>query len=91
MPLFMVSYDLIAGKDYRRLETRLANWNATRVLLSQWVIQWDSSSPAIRDDLLQYIDTDDRLLVVRLTGQAAWRRLLVSNEAAIALFEGASR
>lgn len=38
MALFMVSYDVILNRNYTRLETRLREWKATRVLLWRRVI-----------------------------------------------------
>lgn len=73
---FAVSYDLRnPQRNYEPLWKRLGEWKAQRVLDSFWIIEWDSSCVAIRDDLAKYVDSDDGLLVAALTGEAAWTKL----------------
>jgi hypothetical protein len=60
----------------RRAFRRFADWRAVRVLKSEWIIEAsNSSASAIRDDLVKYIDGNDGLLVVTMTGEAAWQKL----------------
>jgi hypothetical protein len=63
---FLVSYDLaLSGtRDYERLESRLKELGAKRVLLSQWVFSGIVEFPEFwLADLVQYIDQPtDRLL-----------------------------
>lgn len=75
MKTYLIGYDLNkSGQDYDTLIERikeLANgwWHH---LDSTWIIKSNSTAKAIRDDLKQYIDSNDELLVVALTGEAAW-------------------
>jgi hypothetical protein len=82
MRVYKVSYDLLQpGQNYEGLYERLRQYNAVRIMLSEWVIRTNTLKAAdIRDDLRRYIDTNDRLLVVGLTGEAAWSGLLTTNE-----------
>ena len=74
---YHVGYDLRApGRDYSTLIKRLGEWGAVRVLKSEWIIDYaDTSAAAIRDDLRKHLDANDRLLVVTMTGEAAWTTL----------------
>lgn len=73
---FIVSYDLHQPQRfYEPLWKRLGEWKAQRVLQSVWIIEWDSTAVAIRDDLKNYIDSDDALMVCRLNGESAWLNL----------------
>jgi hypothetical protein len=73
---FVVSYDLRQPQRfYEPLWKRLGEWKAQRVLQSVWIIEWDSSCVAIRDDLQKYVDSNDGLLVAALTGESAWTKL----------------
>lgn len=82
MNTFLVSYDLDKpGQDYPKIIERLKGLGAVRVLYSEWVIRGNYSATVLRDDLKQYIDANDKLLVVVLTGEAAWTTVMVSNDA----------
>ena len=74
---YKLGYDLRApGRDYTALTKRLADWRAVRVLKSEWIIEADDcSAAAIRDGLRKYMDVNDGLLVVTMTGEAAWANL----------------
>ena len=80
MPLFIVNYDLIKRKDYQALWDRLEQWKAQRVLLSTWAICGNYTAVAIRDDLQQYIDSDDRLLVDQSSTWAGRNPLIDINK-----------
>ena len=44
---YLLSYDLIAEKNYKYLYQELHKFNATRVLESQWVFTHDGLSPKL--------------------------------------------
>lgn len=77
----MISYDLDKpGQNYERLIKRLREHGCIRVLMSQWVLRTTWTAMQLRDDLANYVDSNDRLLVVGLTGEAAWTSLLSTGE-----------
>ncbi len=63
---YVVSYDLKApGKDYEKLWDALRAMKAERILESEWVLRRSSTSATgLRDHFRQFIDSNDRLLVV---------------------------
>ena len=84
MSRYLISYDLDKpGQDYHRLIAELERLGAVRVLYSEWLFKATSSAVQIRDYLRQFVDANDMLLVVTLTGEAAWTRLMVGHPAAI--------
>jgi len=84
MAKYLVSYDLDKpGQDYSRLISELERLGAIKILYSEWLLRNDASAKAIRDHLRAFIDSNDMLLVVALTGEAAWTSLMVSNERAV--------
>lgn len=91
MALYWVSYDLDKpGQDYDDLIKRLKELGASRILLSDWLLPHGSTTPeAIRNDLERFLDANDRIMVAELHNNAAWRNLLISNDAVIALFKNA--
>lgn len=76
MASFIVSYDLIANKNYDELYEAIRNYKTyAHVLESVWIIKSSTSSSDIRDNLKSYMDSDDKLFVAKLNGESAWRNL----------------
>ncbi len=75
MKTYLIGYDLNkTGKDYESLIQKIKDsfsmwWHH---LDSTWIVKSNLSAVAIRDLLKPLIDVDDELLVVSLTGEAAW-------------------
>ena len=81
MKTYLISYDLDKpGQDYKDLIDRLRQLGAIKVLYSEWVLQTPASAVQVRDDLDRFMDANDRILVVALTGESAWRNLMISSE-----------
>ena len=47
---------------------------------SSWAIVTSKSYIQIRDELKNVLDSDDRLIVVKSGGQAAWTSVMASND-----------
>ena len=76
MAKILVSYDLrIPDRDYKPLYTRLAAWNAFRVLESVWALKSDATVTQVRDDLLKYMHQKDGLLAIEMSRAGAWNEL----------------
>jgi hypothetical protein len=77
---YLISYDLDKpGQNYDALIARLRALGAVKVLYSEWVLRTTVTAVEVRDDLMRFIDSNDMLLVVGLTGEAAWTRLMVTD------------
>jgi len=74
MRAYLVTYDLLApGRDYSRLHEAIKAFHSwCRPVESVWIIKSPGPASAIRDRLVPHIDANDRLLVSRLHGEAAW-------------------
>jgi len=73
MSLYQISYDLRKQRNYDALYERIkAYGNWCHALESSWVISTAQSAVQVRDNLRQVLDSDDGLLVTRLSGEAAW-------------------
>jgi hypothetical protein len=82
MTAYLVSYDLDKpGQDYHRLIGELERLKAKRVLYSEWIFNSTSSAAQIRDHLRGFTDANDMLLVLTLTGEAAWTQLMITDQA----------
>ena len=74
MKSYLIGYDLNkTGQDYETLIEqikKLGTW--WHCLDSTWIIKSDLTATQIRDNLQSYIDSNDELLVAKLSGEAAW-------------------
>lgn len=82
MNSYIVSYDLTApNRDYSSLIDAIKSYGTyAKVLESCWIIKSSDKSSTIRDNLSNHIDSDDRLFVAKLTGEAAWKNVLCTSE-----------
>jgi hypothetical protein len=65
---YVISYDLMkSGADYQPLYDALISIGAKQILLSQWIVRWNSTNAAtIHAFIRRFLDPDDRLLVSSL-------------------------
>jgi len=76
-----VSYDLDKpGQNYHPLISELERLGGIKILYSEWIVRSQMTAVQLRDHLRAFIDGNDMLLVVALTGEAAWTSLMVSND-----------
>ncbi len=81
MNSFIITYDLNnPGKNYSSLIARIKSYTHSKICESAWIVKSYNNSLEIRDDLISVLDTNDRLFVAKLTGQAAWSNCIDSNE-----------
>lgn len=74
MASYVISYDLNRpGQNYNELFEEikaLGTW--WHCLDSTWIVKSNLTAAQVRDRLVKKIDTNDRLIVAALTGEAAW-------------------
>jgi hypothetical protein len=78
MNTLLVSYDLKSpGKDYQKLWDHLKSYNNyLKPLESFWFIKTSLSAKDARDKIKQFMDANDRIIVIKVTGaEAAWNNL----------------
>ncbi|UYH54770.1 hypothetical protein N6L26_12100 [Qipengyuania sp. SS22] len=82
MAAYVVTYDLRApGRNYQGLYDRLRQYPRwAKVTESNWVVVTEWTASQIRDDLSGYIDTNDRLFVIKSGVEAAWKNSICENE-----------
>lgn len=74
MTTYIVSYDLLVpGQKYECLKRKLeAHGTYWRFQQSAWLVRTNASAAQIRDDLNGCLDSNDKLMVAGLSGEAAW-------------------
>jgi len=78
---YLVTYDLVGtsetSSDYERLIERIKKYpNWGKIQKSVWLIRTSDSHTAVRDALWSYMDSNDRLFVIQVTGTAAWQNVI---------------
>ena len=77
---YLISYDLDKpGQNYDKLIARLKQHGAVRVLLSQWVLTTTWTAVQLCDDLRAYTDSNDRILVVQISGDWAYSNIMAAE------------
>jgi hypothetical protein len=72
MRTLLVGYDLNkAGQDYDDLIDVLETFDHWHDLDSTWLIRTDETPTAVRDNLKRFLDSNDELLVIDVSGDAA--------------------
>ena len=79
MALFAISYDLIKRKDYKTLWAEMERLEAHKALNSFYLVSLNNTTAEVRDHLEQYIDEDDRLIVVPFDKRPAHHMALVGT------------
>jgi len=74
MKTYLIGYDLDKpGQDYSNLIAAIKKFGTWwHQLDSTWIVKSDLNSEEIRDYLVPHIDKNDKLLVVKLSGEGAW-------------------
>jgi hypothetical protein len=74
MASYIVTYDLIEqGQNYACLTTKLKAYGTWCHLQgSVWIVVTTQTSTQIRENLRPCLDSNDKLFVAKLSGEAAW-------------------
>ena len=82
MSSIIIEYDLRQpGRDYDALYSAIKSYEAwAHVTESTWLIKTEDSCVQVRDALKQKMDTNDRLFVGKLTGEAAWKNVICGSD-----------
>lgn len=82
MSSFIITYDLRKpGRDYQSLIDKIKTYNsACKPTESTWIIKSTEKPASIRDTLLKYMDSNDRLFVAGLSGYGAWSNTIANSD-----------
>lgn len=77
MTSYIVTFDLNAqGQNYKALNDAIQSFGSwAKVATTTYVIKTSHTAKELRDMLQSKIDSNDELLVAKLSGEAAWRGL----------------
>lgn len=78
----IIEYDLRQpNRDYEALYDAIKSYGIwARVTESTWLIKTEDNCVQVRDSLKQKMDTNDRLFVGELTGEAAWKNVICGSD-----------
>lgn len=78
----IISYDLCTpGRNYDNLYKAIKAYGIwAHIAESTWFIKTDDSCVQVRNTLLSQLDSNDRLFVGELTGNAAWFNTICNDD-----------
>ena len=82
MACYLVSYDLRQPqRNYGQLYGAIKSYGTwAHINESLWAVVTTQSAVQVREHLIQFIDANDRLFVVKSGVEAAWRNVICKNE-----------
>lgn len=81
MTCYIISYDKREGGDYEPLYDAIKSYKTwAHINESVWAIVTANSAVQVRDHLATFMDSKDRLFVVKSGSEAAWRNSLCKSE-----------
>jgi len=81
MPCYIISYDLRNNRNYESLYKAIKDYGTwARITESTWAIVTDEPAKEIREYLLEHMDDDDRLFIVKSGIEAAWQNVRCRNQ-----------
>lgn len=84
MAVYLISYDIYEKDafEYEKLWARLRELGAIKILYSEWLLK-DAAGKAddIYAEIAPLTQSKDRLLVQEVTSDAAWDKLLITDDA----------
>lgn len=84
MAFYSITYDLVRNRDYEKIARgikSISNDAWAKPTASQWIIHSEKTSEQVRDFLLNYIDHDDILFVIKVDADN-WHSYNVQKSAA---------
>ena len=81
MACYLISYDLRQpGRDYERLYAAIKAFGTwAHIDESFWAVVTTQSAVQVRDHLIQFVDSNDRVFVVKSGVEAAWRNAICED------------
>jgi hypothetical protein len=81
MKTYVLSFDLNHGYDQSEIFEELANLGETQQALSStWFLKSELTAKEIRDKLGAHLAADERVMVMKSGGPAAWRNVMCDNK-----------
>jgi len=81
MRCYIIAYDLRLYRNYEALHNAIKSYGTWgKINESTWAIVTQQNSIQIRDYLLNFMDKDDRLFVIKSGAEAAWLNAMADNE-----------
>ncbi len=81
MACYIISYDLVNERDYERLYEAIKSYdNWAKITESTWAVVTNKSAKEIREHLVNHMDGNDKIIVIKSGGEAAWKNSTCSNE-----------
>ncbi|WP_370338349.1 CRISPR-associated protein Cas2 [Parvularcula marina] len=81
MALFAITYDLVERKDYQSLWDEFDRLGGHKALNSFYLISLNNNRQEVVDHFAEYIDEDDRLMVIEFNQKPKFTKALKGTNA----------
>jgi len=74
MAVYLISFDLDSpGQNYDKIGEAIKSYDTwAKILTTTFLIVADETAKDVRDYLIKFIDSNDKLFVAKLSGETAW-------------------
>lgn len=81
MKCYIIIYDLRRVRNYDALYDAIRSYGTWgKITESTWAVVTTQSAAQIRDYLLNFLDNDDRLMVIKSGAEAAWQNAMANSQ-----------
>ena len=78
---YIISFDLKPNRSYKNFTDAVKAYGTwARITESTFAVVTESSAKHVRDYLVQYLNPDDRIFVVKTGGRSAWRNAIADTD-----------
>jgi CRISPR/Cas system-associated endoribonuclease Cas2 len=82
MAYFVATYDLVKDKDYSRIIAEIERLKGAKLALSVWLLDLSNDDAGeVKDHLSNFIDEDDKLIVIEFTKKPRYTRAFTTGTA----------
>ena len=78
LKLYLVTCELLQEGDYRSLQEKLRTMDAKQTLGCQWALRSTQTAVELKNELRQFLDGQDRIVVTEVGAEWASRRALAN-------------
>lgn len=78
---YIISFDLKPNRTYQKFKDAIKSYGTwARITESTFAVVTESSATEVRDYLIQYLNSDDRIFVMKTGGRSAWRHAIADSD-----------
>lgn len=78
---YIISFDLQPNRTYLNFREAIKSYGTwARITESTFAVVTELNAKDVRDHLIQYLNPDDRIFVMKTSGRLAWRNAIAGQD-----------